>query len=89
MRADLHEIDLAIKDALQRYGHNLYEENILPIFALYDDRVKYSKIRARNRGLKARIKSGKETPIMSRILMRTVNKYEKILEDAQEFITRY
>ena len=85
--SDLHEIDLALKDALKRYGHNLYEENILPIFALYDDRVKYSKIRARKRGLNARIESGKETPIMRRILTRTVNKYEKILEDAQELNT--
>ena len=85
--SDHHEIDLALKAALIRYGHNLYEENILPIFPLYDDRVKFSKIRAKIRGLKARIESGKDTPLMRRILRKTVNGKEKFLEDAQEINT--
>ena len=84
---ELLEIDLALEYALKINSNNMFDPNILPIFALYDDRKKFCVIRAKVRGLKARIGSGKEAPIMRRILRKTVRSKEKFLEDIQEIRT--
>ena len=83
-RFDHHEINQALEKSLIRYGNGLYEKSILPIFALYDNRLKFSAIRANIKSLKARIKRGKESRMMMKILRKTVKGNEKKLEKAQE-----
>ena len=83
-RFDLHEINQALEKSLIRYGNHLYEKSILPIFALYDNRLKFSAIRANIKSPKARIRSGKESRMMMKILRKTVKGNEKKIEKAQE-----
>ena len=85
--SEIDEVYLAIENALIRNGQHLFDKNILPIFALYDNRKKFNNIRAQIKRLRVRIESGKETPLMKRILIKTVNSKEKILEQAQELNT--
>ena len=73
-----------LEKSLIRYGNHLYEKSILPIFALYDNRLKFSAIRANIKSLKARIRSGKESRMMMKILRKTVKGNEKKIEKAQE-----
>ena len=87
IRTEIKEIDLTLENTLKNYGNNIYDKNILPIFALYDDRQKFCLIRAKVRGLKGRIESGKEAPIMRRILSKIVRSKEKFVEDVQEMGT--
>ena len=84
---DLNEINNALEKALKRYRHNTYDSNILTIIALYDDREKFSIIRGKVNRLKIRIESGRETPIMKKILMKTMRSKVNFVEDTQEIKT--
>ena len=85
IKDDIFKIDLAIRNALQIF--DIYENNILEITASYDERLKYSVFRAKIRGIKARIESGNETPIMSKILRTIVRSKERYIEETQEIQT--
>ena len=85
IKDDFFKINLSISNGLQIFG--IFETNILKIIASYDERLKFSVIRAKVRGIKARIESGNETPIMRKILRTIVRSKERYIEDTQEIQT--
>ena len=88
VRFEVSQINHAVEKALRRYGNNTYyDSNILKLIALYDDREKFSTIRENMRRNKGRIKSGREAPIMRKILRKTVSSQVNKVENVQELRT--
>ena len=87
VRFEVNEINNTLEKALKRYGRNNYDSNILKVIALYDNREKFSIIRENMRRNKARIRSGREAPIMRKILRKTVSSQVNKVENVQELRT--